>query len=205
MKWSSVAARGACERRSPTPTATPGPTRSSSTRPSSRKHRTIRLVGGPLVLTDPATTTIIGPGARLLTLKRNGRSRVFDVRGGSLALSGVAITGGRAERGGGIRNDNGTLSLTSVIIRNNSARKSGGGLFNSGTATLTDVIVRDNDAHAAGNVANFGTISLTRVTMGGNSVRLGTSFSSGLAKILARRLPAPERSQMKSITGHHTD
>ena len=42
-----------------------------------RKHRTIRIVGGPLVVTDPATTTIIGPGARLLTLKGNGRSGVF--------------------------------------------------------------------------------------------------------------------------------
>ena len=65
-----------------------------------RKHRTIRIVGGPLVVTDPATTTIIGPGARLLTLKGNGRSGVFDVRGGSLALSGVAITGGRADAAG---------------------------------------------------------------------------------------------------------
>ena len=77
--------------------------------------------------------------------------------------------------------------MTDVVIRDNSARKSGGGLFNSGTATLTDVIVRDNAAHAAGNVANFGTLSLTRVTMGGNSARPGTSFYSGLAKILARR------------------
>ncbi len=153
------------------------------------KRWTIRLTGGPLVLTDPATTTINGPGARLLTLKGDGKRRIFDVRGGSLALSGVAITGGRAERGGGIRNDDGTLSLTDVVVRNNSARKSGGGLFNSGTATLTDVTVRGNHADVGGNVANFGTLSLTRVTMGGNSTRPGTGFSSGLARSLARRLP----------------
>ena len=78
------------------------------------------MIGGPLVLTDPATTTIIGPGAKLLTFKGNGRSRVFDVRGGSLALSGLTIAGGR---GGGLRNDDGTLSLTDVRIRGNPARR----------------------------------------------------------------------------------
>ncbi len=170
-----------------------------------RRPQTIRVIGGPLVLTDSATTTIIGPGARLLTLKGDGKRRIFDVRGGSLALSGVAITGGRAERGGGIRNDDGTLGLTDVIIRKNSARRSGGGLFNSGTATLSDVVVRGNHADVGGNVANFGTLSLTRVTMGSNSARPGTSFASGLAMILARRLPPQERSRIKSITGHQMD
>ena len=153
------------------------------------KHHTIRVTGGPLVLTDPATTTIIGPGARLLTFRGNGKSRVFDVHGGSLALSGISVTGGRANRGGGIRNDDGTLWLTDVIIRNNSARRSGGGLFNSGTATLTDVVVRGNHARTGENVANFGTLSLTRVTVPGNSARLGPGLFGSLGRTLARRLP----------------
>jgi hypothetical protein len=97
---------------------------------------TIRLAGGPLVLTDPATTTIVGPGARRLTISGAGRSRVFDVRGGSLALSGLTITGGRADNGGGIRNDGGRLVLTGVIIRGNKARV-GPGLFNTRAATFT--------------------------------------------------------------------
>ena len=49
--------------------------------------RTIKLIGGPLVLTDKATTTIIGPGSRLLTFQGDGESRVFDIRGGSAAIS----------------------------------------------------------------------------------------------------------------------
>ena len=68
-----------------------------------RKPRPIRVIGGPLVLTDPATTTIVGTGARRLTIKGDGKSRVFDIRGGSAALSGLTIAGGRANRGGGQR------------------------------------------------------------------------------------------------------
>ena len=64
-----------------------------------KRPRTIRLIGGPLVLTDPATTTIIGPGARKLTIQGKGKSRIFDIEGGSLALSGVTIIGGNAGKG----------------------------------------------------------------------------------------------------------
>ena len=155
--------------------------------PQGTKRRTIRLVGGPLVITDPATTTIIGPGARLLMLKGTGRSRVFDIRGGSLALSGVSITGGRANRGGGIRNEDGTLRLTDVVIRNNSARHSGGGLFNTGTATLSNVVFRGNHARAGANLANIGTLSLTDVAVPGNSARLGPGVFGSIAGQLARR------------------
>ncbi len=109
------------------------------------KRRTIRLVGGPLVLTNPATTTIVGPGARLLTISGGRRSRVFDIRGGSLALEGMTITGGSAVRGGGILNDRGTLALDHVVLRGNRARV-GGGLYNEGAATLFDVVIRGNTA-----------------------------------------------------------
>jgi hypothetical protein len=158
------------------------------------KRHTIRLTGGPLVLTDPATTTIIGPGARLLALKGNGKSRIFDVRRGSLALSGLSVTGGHALRGGGIRNDDGTLWLTDVIIRKNSASRSGGGLFNSGTATLADVVVQGNHARTGRNLANFGTLSLTRVSVPGNSARLGPGLLHRFPKALARRW-SPQKAQ----------
>ena len=109
------------------------------------RHRTIRLTGGPLVLTDSATTTIIGPGARRLTIQGDGKSRVFDIRGGSLALDGVTVSGGRANRGGGLFNDRGTVALDHVVLRGNQARV-GGGLYNNGAATLTDVVIRGNTA-----------------------------------------------------------
>src|SRR5262249_62307138 len=67
------------------------------------KRRTIRVTGRPLVLTDQATTTIIGPGAHRLTIQGSGRSPVFKIDGGSLALSGLTIAGRLRNRGGRLR------------------------------------------------------------------------------------------------------
>jgi hypothetical protein len=111
------------------------------------RSRTIRLIGGPLVLTDPATTTIIGPGARLLTLSGGVKRRVFDIEGGSLPLQALTITGGNAGEGNGgaLRNDGGKLWLNHVVFRGNRARV-GGGFFNDGTTTATVVVFRSNTA-----------------------------------------------------------
>jgi hypothetical protein len=122
--------------------------------------RTIALIGGPLVLTDPATTTIVGPGAERLTISGAGRSRVFDVRGGALALQGVTIRGGRADRGGGLRNRGGTVVLDHVILRGNRAGV-GGGLFNDGTAILSDVAVAGNRARIGPGLFSTRSATLT--------------------------------------------
>jgi fibronectin-binding autotransporter adhesin len=121
--------------------------------PSGKKRRTIKLIGGPLVLTNPATTTIIGPGARRLVIQGDGKGPVFDIDGGSLSLDGVTISGGRAVRGGGIRNKGGRLLLTDVVIRGNRARV-GGGLYNDGMAVLNDVVIRGNQARIGSGLFN---------------------------------------------------
>ncbi len=139
--------------------------------PSGKKRRTIKLIGGPLVLTNPATTTIIGPGARRLTLSGGGKSRVFDIEGGSLALEGLTIAGGRADRGGGILNDGGTLVLDHVVIRGNRARM-GGGIYNDGTTTLTDVVIRGNTARVGSGLFSNRNATLT---WGGLSRPVSTS------------------------------
>jgi hypothetical protein len=130
--------------------------------PSGKARRIIKLRGGPLVLTNPATTTFIGPGARRLTIQGDGKSRVLDIEGGSLALSGVTITGGNAGKGngGGILNDGGTLWLDHVVLRGNRARV-GGGLFNDGTTTLTDVVLRGNTARMGSGVFNTRSATLS--------------------------------------------
>ncbi len=125
------------------------------------KRETIVLTGGPLVLTDPATTTIIGPGAKRLTISGGGKGRVFDVEGGSLALEGLTISGGRANRGGGIRNEGGTLALDRVVLSGNHARV-GGALFNDGRATLTHVVLRGNSARVGPGFFSTRQATLTR-------------------------------------------
>jgi CSLREA domain-containing protein len=150
-----------------------------------RRPLTVRLAGGPLVLTDPATTTIRGPGATRLTIQGDGRSRVFDVQGGSLALSGLTVSGGRADNGGGIRNDGGRLALTGVVLRGNSAGILGGGLFNDGRARLTNVVVRGNSARVGGGIVNLGTLALARVAIRGNFARFARGlFSSKAARLI---------------------
>jgi fibronectin-binding autotransporter adhesin len=128
--------------------------------PSGKKRRTIKLIGGPLVLTNPATTTIIGPGARRLLIQGDGKGPVFDIEGGSLALDGVTISGGRAVRGGGIRNNGGRLVLTDVVVRGNRARV-GGGLYNDSSAVLRDVVIRGNQARIGSGLFSTRRATLT--------------------------------------------
>ncbi len=142
-----------------------------------KSPRTIILTGGPLVLTDPAMTTIRGPGAKLLTIRGNGKSRVFDIEGGSLTLSGLTVSGGHADLGGGLLNT-GELVLDHVAIRGNSALD-GGGLFNDGKATLRDVTFTRNGAVEGGGVVNLGSMSLHRVTIRQNSARVARGLFSG--------------------------
>jgi hypothetical protein len=152
------------------------------------RARTIALRGGPLVLTDKATTTIVGPGAGRLTIDGAGRSRVLDVRGGSLAVSRLTIAGGRADYGGGVRNDGGRLALTDVVLRGNSARVLGGGLFNDGTAMLRDVTVVGNAAAVGGGIANTGKWTRAAVVIRRNSARFARDlFDSRPASLVRRR------------------
>jgi parallel beta-helix repeat protein len=140
--------------------------------------QTITLTSGQLALTGKATTTISGPGASLLSVSGNHAGRVFGVYGGSAALSGLTITGGNADRGGGLRNISGTLSLTDATVSGNSASYRGGGLYTQGggTTTLTDCTVSGNSAANQGgglftnNYHASGTSStLTDCTVSGNS------------------------------------
>jgi hypothetical protein len=143
----------------------------------------ITLSGSPLVLSNPATTTITGPGENLLTISGNHAGPVFGSTAGSVAsLSGLTITGGKVNgNGGGIRNDRGTLALDDIVLRGNSARN-GGGLFNNGSVTLTDVIVRGNHARVGGGVFNNGGMMLTDVTFVGNHAKVGGgAFNNGTA------------------------
>ena len=74
--------------------------------------QTITLSYGVLTMNNPATTTIVGPGANFVTVDGGGKSQVFDIEGGSAAISGLTVTGGKADFGGGLYNNGGTLSLT---------------------------------------------------------------------------------------------
>src|SRR6516225_4252110 len=68
--------------------------------------QTITLTSGELELSGAtAPTTITGPGAKLLSVSGNHASRVFQIDGGvDASVSGLTITGGSADYGGGLWN-----------------------------------------------------------------------------------------------------
>jgi Dockerin type I domain len=142
-------------------------------------------------LPDLSNTTglmdIEGPGAANLTVSGNNEVRVFQVDSGAdVTLSGLTITGGAANSGGGIYTS-GTLTVANSTIDNNSASPSfygssyGGGIYNTGTLTLTNSTIdnngADNEVDAGysygtgsygGGIYNTGTLNLDRCTLSGN-------------------------------------
>src|SRR5688572_11353325 len=81
---------------------------------------TITLTSGELVISTNAT--ILGPGPQVLTVSGNNASRVFNITGGTAAISGLTIANGGVTNnsGGGIANT-GTLNLTNCLFTGNLA------------------------------------------------------------------------------------
>src|SRR5262249_49516960 len=83
---------------------------------------TVLLASALADLSDPTgLTDIEGPGAANLTVSRNSATgtpefRIFTVQtSGEVRISGLTITGGKANDGGGIANS-GTLTVTDSIL-----------------------------------------------------------------------------------------
>jgi fibronectin-binding autotransporter adhesin len=160
--------------------------------------RTIVLTGGPLVLTDPATTTIVGPGANLLTFKGAGQGPAFDIRGGSVALSGMTITGGNGRLGVGLLNAGGAVSLKGVLVRGNRALV--GGVANFGTMSLTRVVIRGNRAMVGGGLYNDGRATLTNVLIHENRARVGSGLFNTRRAIFHWRRALVDRPRQARIS-----
>ena len=87
--------------------------------------QTITLTGTELSLTDTSgATTITGPAAGLI-VSGGGKSRVFDINPGVTAsISGLTVTGGQADNGGGLANY-GAATLGNTIVAGNTASNRG--------------------------------------------------------------------------------
>jgi hypothetical protein len=136
------------------------------------------LTTGEIAITQDLT--IEGQAARATTVSGNDASRIFNVTAGTVSISGLALTGGRATGGGALYNDQGgNLSLTDVAVIGNKAETPsgnalGGGIINRGTLALLRVTVSGNSAAATaagqtgaagGGIANGGTLTATNVTI----------------------------------------
>lgn len=113
---------------------------------------TYRLTTGELLI-DKALT-IRGRGASRTVINASGDSRVFNITSlaDPLEISRLAITGGREQYGGGIRNA-GNLTLKRVLLHNNRAAgdpnfTAGGGIANTGTLKVVRSVLRENRTSA---------------------------------------------------------
>ncbi len=97
---------------------------------------------------------IQGPGSDSLSIRRHTSDdyRIFTIGGGTVLISGLKMSNGQAEVGGGIYNQ-ATLTLENVIVDSNiSTSGVGGGIYNAGVLTVSGSLVRRNRAasHSVG-------------------------------------------------------
>ena len=144
---------------------------------------TIELTSALPNLSD--VVTLAGPGANLLTVRRNSGPdyRILTLGvGASAVISGITIADGRASGsfpancGGGIYADHSALSLINVELRGNAATLHGGAIFNSqSTVAIANTTIDSNSATASGGaIFNFGVggsagLSLTNATINQNT------------------------------------
>ena len=129
---------------------------------------TITLTSGQLSIAKDLT--ISGPGASSLIIDGNAASRVFHITAGTVTISGLTITNGSTNTGGGIRNE-GTLTLVDSTVSDSAGGNAGGGIYNfSATLTITRSTISGNTALNGGGVINvFGTVTATNSTFSGNT------------------------------------
>ena len=160
---------------------------------SALNGQAITLTSAQLVI--QSNVTIDGPGASLLTVKRDSppQFRVFYVMPGHTAeINGLTISGGRiTDNGGGILNDHSTLTIANCTISSNTILSettvSGGGIYNSGTMTLNGVTVSNNNASyfsgpgsppGGGGISNTGTMTIIAGTVQSN---MGFWYAGGIS------------------------
>jgi hypothetical protein len=140
-------------------------------------------VTGTINLTSALPTftrsvSIVGPGANLMTVRRDtgGFYGIFTVATGAMVgISGLTISNGIASvpSGGGIRNS-GTLTVTSCVISENS----GAGIFNDGKLTVNNSTISSNSAR---DIDNRGIAAVSNCTISGNTANLGGGIYNGFA------------------------
>lgn len=150
---------------------------------------TIELAGA---LPDLSTNiTITGPGANLLTVRRNtgGNYRIFTISNGTttgprVTLRGLTIANGQATgspaNGGGILNDAGNLYLTQCALIGNHATN-GGGLYNRGGAGSSQLS------------------SIYRCTFSGN---VATGYGGAMFNVAPQSLEAKCYADSSTISGN---
>src|SRR5262249_48559293 len=111
--------------------------------------------------------SIEGPGANLLTVRRNtgGFYGIFTVSSSAtVSISGLTISNGEGGLGGGITNS-GTLTISNSTISNNRRGAGAGGIFSSGALIISK---SSNPGNGEGGISNSGTLTISNSTISRN-------------------------------------
>jgi CSLREA domain-containing protein len=145
---------------------------------------TITLGGSALSITSDMSIN----GANNITINAAGASRVMDVNGGKLTLSGMTLKGGYTALGGGLYAHNGaSVSLSNCTISGNTAAQGGGGLvaYTGTSVSLSNSTVSGNSADGGGGLVAFDAVlDLTNSTVSGN-VATGSGGPIGGGGVIA--------------------
>ena len=138
---------------------------------------TIVLENGELTIATDVR--VVGPGSDLLTIDRDGSSRIFFVdddnwwNQSDVWIAGLTLTGGSAEFGGAIANTE-RLTVTHSTISGNDAEV-GGGIFNyEGDVTVSHSTITGNSAEYGGGISNYGgQVTISHSTISDNDAYYG--------------------------------
>ena len=138
-----------------------------------RINKSVNIIGsGPKRTIISGDIDDHGVNASVVNLSRYGPSSDTFV-----SLTGMTITNGNANYGGGIFNGKCTLILTEIDVTGNSALFSGGGIYNEyGTVSLYGrTSVTENTAKVGGGMVNDnGVVTMNhRSSVAGNTAQLG--------------------------------
>jgi hypothetical protein len=149
-----------------------------------RVNGTVRL-SSPLPELE-GDLTILGPGAGLITIDAQQNARVFKIKAGAnVQVSGVTLTGGFADQGGGVYNS-GNATFQDCTITNNNGEdlaaqdfRYGGGIYNDGTLSITNCAITSNTMRGfyagGGGIYNSGQLTIEKSTLSNN--RAGAHFA----------------------------
>ncbi|MEE9597348.1 MAG: choice-of-anchor Q domain-containing protein, partial [Acidiferrobacterales bacterium] len=130
---------------------------------------------GDLDITDDLVIT--GNGAATTIIDGNGIDRVFEILSATATFSDITIQNGSALNGGGMAlSGTATVTLTDVAVTNNNSSGNGAGIDVPAGTTLnaTGTTISGNTAVGdGGGAAMAGTLTLTNVTVSGNTAARG--------------------------------
>lgn len=129
--------------------------------------------GGSLVINT--SVNIVGPGPAALTISGGNQNQVFVFVDGTISISGLTITKGKAGNGGAIQSY-ATATVDNCVISGNSATDSGGGIENQGPAmTVRNSVIASNTAQKSGGIDN----SAATLTLDNSTVVDNTAYDGG--------------------------